>query len=133
MCIWRIWGRIDHGGKTDFTGKTLLFLALLLILNGFFFLYQQTGMSGKLRAYGDAYHRQMEEFSGISRTDAADQCQTYRDWATEQMIADPSRSQNPDNLQALRLGQQLQEQYTYLASYESYLKKLMQMPKNSRQ
>ena len=112
-------------GRRILLGKPfLLFLALLLILNGFFFLYQQTGMSGELRAYGNAYHQQMEEFSGISWTDAANQCQTYRDWATEQMIADPSWSQNPDNLQALRLRQQLQEQYTYLASYESYLEKI---------
>ena len=39
--------------KRILLGKQFLFfLVLLLILNGFFFLYQQTGMTGDIRFYG---------------------------------------------------------------------------------
>lgn len=53
--------------KRILLGKQFLFfLVLLLILNGFFFLYQQTGMTGDIRFYGDAYSRRIDELSGYT-------------------------------------------------------------------
>ena len=97
MCTWRIWGRNDHGSKAYFAGKAIsVFLVLLLILNGFFFLYQQTGMTGDIRFYGDAYSRRIDELSGYTWEEVVEQCQADRDYATEQIFTDSSWSADPE-------------------------------------
>ena len=61
--------------KRVLLGKQFLFfLVLLLILNGFFFLYQQTGMTGDIRFYGDAYSRRIDELSGYTWEEVGEQC-----------------------------------------------------------
>lgn len=111
--------------KRILLGKQFLFfLVLLLILNGFFFLYQQTGMTGDIRFYGDAYSRRIDELSGYTWEEVVEQCRADRDYATEQIFTDSSWSADPENMLFLRLAQDLQEQYAYLTSYEDYLERI---------
>ena len=41
-------------------------LAALLLLNAFFFIYQQTDGQGDFREYGNAYHQELDTLSDLS-------------------------------------------------------------------
>ena len=57
--------------------KNPLFLATLLallLLNAFFFIYQQTDGQGDFREYGNAYHWELDALADLSWEEGLSQC-----------------------------------------------------------
>lgn len=104
--------------------KTFLAVqAALVLLNCFFFIYQQSDGQGDFRAYGDAYHRKVQELSALSWEEGLDRCIKLQDDALELMLAD-QWEYSAENNRDLRVAEQLESQYAYLLGYEAYLDKI---------
>lgn len=92
-------------------------LAALLLLNAFFFIYQQTDGQGDFREYGNAYHRELTALADLSWEEGLALCQI-----TEQKVFENWGSGN--NIQRYEVIQQITAQYEYLLGYEAYLGKI---------
>lgn len=92
-------------------------LAALLLLNAFFFIYQQTDGQGDFREYGNAYHRELTALADLSWEEGLARCQM-----AEQEVLENWGSGN--NVQRYEIIQQLTAQYEYLLGYEAYLDKI---------
>ena len=92
-------------------------LAALLLLNAFFFIYQQTDGQGDFREYGNAYHRELTALADLSWEEGLSRCEI-----AEQEVLENWGSGN--NIQRYEIIQQIMTQYEYLLSYESYLDKI---------
>ena len=102
-------------------GKTFLFLlAALVCLNGFFFLWLQADFSGDFRSYPEMYHTVVEEckISGLGPVIAFDE------GAYDNIVADPTWGQRPENTLRLQAGEQVMAQYAHLESYADYLENI---------
>lgn len=93
-------------------------LAVLLLLNAFFFIYQQTDGQGDFREYGKIYHQELDDLSDLSWKEGLVWCE-----ATEQevMAKWESGESSPKNYELI---QQITAQYEYLLGYEDYLGKI---------
>lgn len=104
--------------------KTFLaVLAALVLLNCFFFIYQQSDGQGDFRAYGDAYHRKVEELSTLSWEEGRNRCIEIQDNALELMLAD-EWEYSAENSRQLQIAEQLESQYDHLLDYGGYLDKI---------
>ena len=92
-------------------------LAALLLLNAFFFIYQQTDGQGDFREYGNAYHRELTALADLSWEEGLAQCEI-----AEQEVLENWGSGN--NVQRYELLQQITAQYEYLLGYNDYLNKI---------
>ena len=92
-------------------------LTALLLLNAFFFIYQQTDGQGDFREFGNAYHRELTALADLSWEEGRARCQM-----AEQEVLENWGSGN--NVQRYEVIQQIMTQYEYLLSYESYLGKI---------
>ena len=92
-------------------------LAALLLLNAFFFIYQQTDGQGDFREYGNAYHQELDTLSDLSWEEGLARCEI-----AEQEVLENWGSGN--NIQRYEVIQQIMTQYEYLLGYEAYLGKI---------
>ena len=92
-------------------------LAALLLMNAFFFIYQQTDGQGDFREYGNVYHRELDALSDLSWEEGLAQCEI-----AEQEVLENWGSGN--NIQKYNVIQQITGQYEYLLGYEAYLGKI---------
>ena len=92
-------------------------LAALLLLNAFFFIYQQTDGQGDFREYGNAYHQELDTLSDLSWEEGLARCEI-----AEQEVLENWGSGN--NVQRYEVIQQITAQYEYLLGYEYYLGKI---------
>ena len=92
-------------------------LAALLLLNAFFFIYQQTDGQGDFREYGNAYHRELDALSDLSWEEGLARCKI-----AEQEVLENWGSGN--NIQRYEIIRQITSQYEYLLGYEAYLGKI---------
>ena len=92
-------------------------LAALLLLNAFFFIYQQTDGQGDFREYGNLYHQELDALSDLSWEEGLAQCEI-----AEQEVLENWGSGN--NIQRHDVIQQITTQYEYLLGYEDYLDKI---------
>ena len=92
-------------------------LAALLLLNAFFFIYQQTDGQGDFREYGNAYHLELTALAELSWEEGLAQCQI-----AEQEVLENWGSGN--NIQRYNVIQQITGQYEYLLGYQAYLGKI---------
>ena len=92
-------------------------LAALLLLNAFFFIYQQTDGQGDFREYGNVYHRELNALADLSWEEGLAQCEI-----AEQEVLENWGSGN--NIQRHDVIEQLTAQYEYLLGYEDYLDKI---------
>ena len=92
-------------------------LVALLLLNAFFFIYQQTDGQGDFREYGNVYHQELTALADLSWEEGLTQCQM-----AEQEVLENWGSGN--NIQRYEIIQQITAQYEYLLGYESYLDKI---------
>ena len=95
----------------------LAVLAALLLLNAFFFIYQQTDGQGDFREYGNAYHRELTALADLSWEEGLARCEI-----AEQEVFENWGSGN--NIQRYEIIQQITSQYEYLLGYEAYLDKI---------
>lgn len=93
-------------------------LAALLLLNAFFFIYQQTDGQGDFREYGNAYHWELDALADLSWYEGLAWCE-----AAEQEVMDKweAGQSSPQNYEII---QQITAQYEYLLGYEDYLDKI---------
>ena len=93
-------------------------LAALLLLNAFFFIYQQTDGQGDFREYGNAYHRELNALADLSWEEGLAWCE-----AAEQEVMDKweAGQSSPQNYEII---QQITAQYESLLGYEDYLDKI---------
>lgn len=96
---------------------SLATLAALLLLNAFFFIYQQTDGQGDFREYGNAYHRELTDLADLSWKEGLARCEI-----AEQEVLENWGSGN--NIQRYDVIQRITAQYEYLLGYESYLGKI---------
>ena len=99
-------------------------LAALLLLNAFFFVYQQTNGQDDFREYGTAYHLQLSAFSDLSWEEGLARCEA----AEQEVMAKWENGQS--STQKYKIIQQLAAQYEYLLGYEEYLEKIQADVKN---
>ena len=92
-------------------------LVALLLLNAFFFVYQQTDGQGDFREYGNVYHQELNTLADLSWDEGLTQCQM-----AEQEVLENWGSGN--NIQRYEVIQQIMTQYEYLLGYEAYLGKI---------
>jgi len=92
-------------------------LAVLLLLNAFFFIYQQTDGQGDFREYGNAYHRELTALADLSWEEGLARCEI-----AGQEVLENWGSGN--NIQKYNVIQQITTQYEYLLGYEDYLDKI---------
>ena len=95
----------------------LAVLAALLLLNAFFFIYQQTDGQGDFREYGNAYHRELTALADLSWEEGLAQCEIAEQEALESWGSG-------NNVQRYEIIQQITAQYEYLLGYEDYLDKI---------
>lgn len=121
MCIWLIWGWIDVEARRVLTSRLFLFvLAGLVILNCFFFLYQQSRESA---VDASVYHSTLDTLSQGSWEDALAWCVQYQQDA--QVTMAKGEWDYDGDEEKLRLAAiQLQSQYEHLLGYEGYLDKI---------
>lgn len=92
-------------------------LAALLLMNAFFFIYQQTDGQGDFREYGNLYHQELNTLADLSWDEGLAQCEI-----AEQEVLENWGSGN--NIQKYNVIQQITGQYEYLLGYEDYLGKI---------
>lgn len=92
-------------------------LAALLLLNAFFFIYQQTDGQGDFREYGNAYHRELNALADLSWEEGLARCELAEQEALENWGSG-------NNVQRYEVIQQITTQYEYLLGYEDYLDKI---------
>ena len=92
-------------------------LAALLLLNAFFFIYQQTDGQGDFREYGNAYHQELDALSNLSWEEGLAQCEI----AEQEVLANWGSG---NNIQRYEVIEQITAQYEYLIGYEDYLGKI---------
>ena len=92
-------------------------LAALLLLNAFFFIYQQTDGQGDFRGYGNVYHRELNALADLSWEEGLSRCEI-----AEQEVLENWGSGN--NIQRHDVIRQITAQYEYLLGYEFYLGKI---------
>lgn len=100
--------------------KNPLFLATLvalLLLNAFFFIYQQTDGQGDFREYGNVYHRELNALADLSWYEGLARCEIAEQEALENWGSG-------NNVQRYEIIQQITSQYEYLLGYEAYLDKI---------
>ena len=92
-------------------------LAALLLLNAFFFIYQQTDGQGDFREYGNAYHQELNALANLSWDEGLAQCEI----AAQEVLENWGSG---NNVQRYEIIQQITSQYEYLLGYEAYLDKI---------
>ena len=92
-------------------------LAALLLLNAFFFIYQQTDGQGDFREYGNLYHQELNALADLSWDEGLAQCEIAEQEALENWGSG-------NNIQRHDVIQQITTQYEYLLGYEDYLDKI---------
>lgn len=92
-------------------------LAALLILNAFFFIYQQADGEGDFQEYGNLYHQELDALADLSWEEGLARCET-----AEQEILENWGSGN--NIQRHSVIVQITAQYEYLMGYSNYLGKI---------
>lgn len=92
-------------------------LAALLLLNAFFFIYQQTDGQGDFREYGNAYHRELTALADLSWEDGLAQCEIAEQEALENWGSG-------NNILRYDVIQKITTQYEHLIGYEAYLNKI---------
>ena len=92
-------------------------LAALLLLNAFFFIYQQTDGQADFREYGHAYHQELNALIDLSWEEGLARCEI-----AEQEVLENWDSGN--NIQRYEAIQRITAQYEYLLGYEAYLDKI---------
>ena len=92
-------------------------LAALLLLNAFFFIYQQTDGQGDFREYGNLYHQELNTLADLSWDEGLAQCEIAEQEALENWGSG-------NNIQRHDVIEQLTAQYEYLLGYEDYLDKI---------
>ena len=92
-------------------------LAALLLLNAFFFIYQQTDGEGDFREYGNAYHWELNTLADLSWEEGLARCKI----AEQEVLENWG---NGNNIQRHEVIQQITAQYEYLLGYEDYLDKI---------
>lgn len=92
-------------------------LAALLILNAFFFIYQQADGEGDFRECGNLYHQELDALADLSWEEGLARCET-----AEQEILENWGSGN--NIQRHSVIDQITAQYEYLMGYSNYLGKI---------
>ena len=92
-------------------------LAALLLLNAFFFIYQQTDGQGDFREYGNLYHQELNTLADLSWDEGLAQCEIAEQEALENWGSG-------NNVQRYELLQQITAQYEYLLGYNDYLNKI---------
>ena len=92
-------------------------LAALLLLNAFFFIYQQTDGQGDFREYGNLYQQELNTLADLSWEEGLAQCKI-----AEQEVLENWGSGN--NIQRHDVIEQLTAQYEYLLGYNDYLDKI---------
>jgi len=92
-------------------------LAALLLLNAFFFIYQQIDGQGDFREYGNAYHRELNALADLSWEEGLARCEI----AAQEVLENWGSG---NNVQRYELLQQITAQYKYLLGYEAYLGKI---------
>lgn len=108
--------------KRVLLGKAFLSaLALLVVLNGFFFFYQHGGSYGQFGVDAEAYHQQFQALSALSWEDGLARCIDSQEKYIADLFADLSRERPYTESAANRAMEQLQTQYEHLLSYEDYL------------
>ena len=95
----------------------LAVLAALLLLNAFFFIYQQTDGQGDFREYGNLYHQELNALADLSWDEGLAQCEIAEQEALENWGSG-------NNVQRYELLQQITDQYEYLLGYNDYLNKI---------
>ena len=93
-------------------------LAALLLLNTFFFVYQQTDRQGDFREFGTAYHQELDAISDLSWEEGLAWCEAAEQ---EVMAKWENGESSPQNYEII---QQITAQYEYLLGYEAYLGKI---------
>lgn len=92
-------------------------LAALLLLNAFFFIYQQTDGQGDFRVYGNVYHQELNALADLSWEEGLARCQI----AEQEVLENWG---NGNTVQRYELLQQITAQYEYLLGYNDYLNKI---------
>lgn len=101
----------------------LAVLAGLLVLNGFFYLYQRPDTWDDPRIDGELYHTQLEQLKDKSMDEALAWCVDYQAAAEEAMFAQTwDRESEAEQIRIVAA--QLEEQYAYLLDYENYLDRI---------
>ncbi len=107
-------------------GKTFLFLlAALVCLNGFFFLWQQADYSGDFCSFPEMYHTVVEE----CKTAGIEPVIAFDEGAYDNIVADPTWGQQPENYLRLQAGDQVMAQYEHLQGYGQYLQNIQTQAK----
>lgn len=114
-------------GKRVLLSKTLLFaLAVLLVLNVFFFICNYSQGQGDFRDYGNIYHEIAETLTELNWDAALKSCNSWLEEADCMMMSDSTWLRKQENQLRYEAYTQLQSQYEYLLSYEGYLNKIEQ-------
>lgn len=107
-------------------GKTFLFLLIALVcLNAFFFLWQQADYSGDFRSLPEMYHRVVEE----CRVTGIEPILAFDEGAYDNIVADPTWGQQPENYLRLQAGDLVVAQVEYLQGYDQYLRNIQTQAK----
>lgn len=107
-------------------GKTFLFLLIALVcLNAFFFLWQQADYSGDFRSFPEMYHTVVEEV----KAEGIEPVIAFDEGAYDNIVADPTWGQRPENYLRLQAGDQVMAQYTHLQGYALYLQNIQTQAK----
>lgn len=107
----------------------LLFLLSLLVINTWFFIYQNKRFSDDFRDYGNIYHEAIEELSSLSWEEGLEKTVQFQD-DTLQQIIDGVWDDSTDGNYRLLANEDIEKQYTYLLGYNDYLKKVQDNAKN---
>ena len=109
--------------KRVLLGKSFLFfLALLLVLNCFFFLYQHRYYNGYLMVYNEVYDQILTDLEDTPWEEAEEICRNGYDEYLNWVFADRDTFySDPVNSDTMYVYSQVQSQYAYLMSYEKYL------------
>ncbi len=106
--------------KRILCGRTFLaVLALLVTLNGFFFVYQTNSGS----PHEDAYHQAVETLAPLDWQTALDRCDAY-DAAFLQSVLNGTWENDMDTTRFYEAAELLREPYEHLLSYGDYLEKI---------
>lgn len=134
MCTWLIWGWIEVECKRVLLGKTFLgALVALLVINCFFFLYQQADSEGNFRTYPNAYHQAVEELAPLSWEEGLARTVAFQEEVSEAVRQDPYWFDVPENQKRYTAMCQLQTQFEYLLSYDDYVNRVQTEAKKLQQ
>lgn len=101
-------------------GKAFLsILALLVVLNTFFFYYQHGGSYGQFGVRAESYNRNLEELASLSWEEGVAACDAYHE-EVSQAIMNGNWDRGPDRYKSASMDA-IKAQLEYLISYPPYL------------